>query len=80
MNQVQSSYHSYLLRLWQVKTNGDHWRATLEDVESGELHGFEDLPALLRYLEGLSFTRQEKDVLAGQRSGEGRGQGAEPRE
>ena len=57
-------YHSYLLRLWQVQEEaGPGWRASLEDVQSGELHGFEDLEALQRYLEELARVHQEQGVL-----------------
>ena len=57
-------YHSYLLRLWQVQEEGGAgWRASLEDVQSGELHGFEDLAALQRYLEELARVQQEDVVL-----------------
>jgi hypothetical protein len=29
MKTIQSDYHSYLLRLWRVKEDGDDWRASL---------------------------------------------------
>ena len=45
-------YHSYLLRLWQIKKNDDRsWRASLEDTQTGELIGFANLGALVDYLE-----------------------------
>ncbi len=42
-------YQSFLLRLWRVKPDGEGggWRASLERVGSGELHGFASLQALL---------------------------------
>jgi hypothetical protein len=59
MEPVQSDYHSYLLRMWRVQAEmGITWRATLEEVESGELHSFTDLAALLRYLEALGCSHQ----------------------
>ena len=67
MEPVQSDYHSYLLRMWRVQGDEVHWRATLEDVQTGELHGFPDLAALLVYLEALACTRrQDEAVLAPQ--------------
>jgi hypothetical protein len=54
----QRDYISYLLRLWQVKTEGRAvWRASLECPHTGELQGFADLEALCRYLRGE--TQQE---------------------
>ena len=61
MEPVQSDYHSYLLRMWRVQVDeGVCWRATLEEVHSGELHGFPDLAALLRYLEALGCANQQE--------------------
>ena len=64
MDPTSNDYHSYLLRLWRVRDDGHHWRASLEDVQTGELHGFEHLGGLLDYLEALTTTDQpEKAVL-----------------
>jgi hypothetical protein len=70
MKHIQSEYHSYLLRLWRVKEDGEGWRASLEDVATGEQLGFIDIAALLRYLEELGFTRQEDGMFATQASAE----------
>ena len=44
----QPGYRAYLLRLWQVRSGGQLvWRASLEDVHSGERHGFATLVDLL---------------------------------
>jgi len=52
MDPIHSKYHSYLLRLWQVREEtGSHWRASLEDVQTGELQGFADLAEPLHFLE-----------------------------
>ena len=60
MKTAQSDYHSYLLRMWRVKDEaGGSWRASLEEVQSGELHGFADLAALLRYLEALALAAED---------------------
>ena len=62
MSHRKSDYHSYLLRLWQVQEEaGAGWRASLEDVQSGELHGFEDLAALQCFLEELACAHQQQD-------------------
>jgi hypothetical protein len=54
---THSNYHSYLLRLWQVQGEaGTGWRASLEDVQTGELRGFQDVGELLNYLDRQAFT------------------------
>ena len=47
----RQQYRSYLLRLWRAR-NGDKrtWRATLENVHTGEHLGFPSLAALTEYL------------------------------
>lgn len=74
MNQLQSSpsneaptpppkddYHAYLLRLWRVReSQGSHWRASLEAVQSGELHGFDEIEGLQDYLDEIAGTRGNK--------------------
>lgn len=66
MRHFQRDYHSYLLRIWRVKEDGDAWRASLEEVRSGELRGFSNLAALLSYLEGVISTCREAEALTGQ--------------
>lgn len=45
------TYLSYLLRLWRVSQNGfDVWRASLEDVRTGERYGFASLDGLFTFL------------------------------
>ncbi len=44
-------YFSYLLRMWQVPSNKVHtWRILLENIQTGEKHGFTSLEELLSYL------------------------------
>lgn len=51
MNAESTLSASFLLRLWQVKMNGDHvWRASLESSQTGEKWGFADLDALFNFL------------------------------
>lgn len=62
MDSDKTDYHSYLLRLWRVRNDGENWRASLEDVQTGELHGFQDLAALQRFLEGLAISESINQV------------------
>jgi hypothetical protein len=58
MAQDPPVYHSFMLRLWEVKADGERiWRASLEQVDSGERQGFTDLAELFGFLERL--TRQD---------------------
>jgi hypothetical protein len=43
-------YLSFLLRLWRETEQGG-WRASLENVMTGERHGFPDLPSLYAFLQ-----------------------------
>jgi hypothetical protein len=65
MDSVQKKYRSYLLRLWQVQQDeGIGLRASLEDVQTGELHGFDNLDTLMRYLqEQVSANNLDEDTL-----------------
>ena len=64
MDQNQGTYHSYLLRLWQVHgESAAGWRASLEDVQTGELLGFQDLATLLQYLENQTFANRVEEVI-----------------
>jgi hypothetical protein len=61
-----TTYYSFLLRLWQVPTNGDHaWRIQLEDVQTGEKRGFISLEELLTY---LSQVTEEGNQTSGEGS------------
>jgi len=56
----QAGYYSFLLRLWQVKENGgQEWRASLENVESGEKRGFTSVEELLAYLSQVTAKMDE---------------------
>jgi hypothetical protein len=47
----QPLYRSYLLRLWQVDSDGCLvWHASLEDPHTGERRGFADLNRMLDFL------------------------------
>lgn len=48
---VTSQYRSFLLRLWMSNEKGGReWRASLENVETGEKHGFNNLVELWVFL------------------------------
>jgi hypothetical protein len=68
---VRSQYHSFLLRLWQATEKDDlGWRASLENVETGEKHGFTNLEELWAYL--LQVTANDDPI-----SGDGRVSGVQ---
>jgi hypothetical protein len=55
MDMGNPSYFSFLLRLWQEKSEGQLiWRASLECPRDKERMGFLDIPALLAYLEKIT--------------------------
>jgi hypothetical protein len=52
MNKEQRGYISYLLRLWQIRSEGKPaWRASLESPHTGERRGFANLADLFTFLE-----------------------------
>ena len=51
MSKPETSYRSYLLRLWRPDETGFMWRVMLESVkEPGEQHYFKELESLATYL------------------------------
>ncbi|MDQ5850808.1 MAG: hypothetical protein M3380_01825 [Chloroflexota bacterium] len=52
MASEQRQYVAYLLRLWQVTSVGGRvWRASLQDVHTGERQGFASVAQLIAFLE-----------------------------
>ena len=49
MKAIAARYHSFLLRMWRDDFEGD-WRASLQDVKSGECHYFASLEAMINFL------------------------------
>ena len=49
MKPSRTAYQSYLLRLWCEAEKGE-WRATLEDVATGECHHFPNMALLFAFL------------------------------
>lgn len=64
MKLFEESYHSFLLRLWRVRENGIQWRATLEDVQTGDQHGFPNLTALIEFLKASLATELRDETAA----------------
>jgi hypothetical protein len=51
MTDQEKPYLSYLLRLWLVQNHeGYVWRCSLENVQTGERHGFAGLEVLCEFL------------------------------
>jgi hypothetical protein len=52
MAREQRRYISYLLRLWQIESEGELvWRASLESPHTGERRGFASLADVFTFLE-----------------------------
>ena len=59
-----TQYLSYLLRLWQVSSDGEQvWRASSESPGTGERRGFANVECLFTFL-------QEKTQEVGERKGQ----------
>ena len=49
---LPDTYQSYLLRLWRTGTGTSiAWRASLEDIRTGQWHSFASLSAAFRFLD-----------------------------
>lgn len=58
----EMGYQSFLLRLWQVDTEGKHaWRFSLENSATGERRGFANLGELLVFLLDEVCDGQDED-------------------
>jgi hypothetical protein len=54
-------YVAQLLRLWQAEVNGRlAWRASLQDVATGQRRSFASLEALVAYLRELTAETEEQ--------------------
>jgi len=70
-------YYSYLLRLWQASTaGGTVWRASLEDVPTGERRAFTDMDDLVAYLRERTEAGSSEEAPTGEDSGPGAGEDA----
>jgi hypothetical protein len=63
MIQNQSNYESYLLRVWQVRQDGQVvWRASLESTRTGTRENFADLKQAFAFL-GTSLQGNRDKML-----------------
>jgi len=58
--QENSIYRSFLVRLWPEE---EEWRATAENVHSGERRAFGDLHALFDFIEQQTANFSKNDTL-----------------
>ncbi|MBL7183250.1 MAG: hypothetical protein ISS50_02245 [Anaerolineae bacterium] len=73
MSREQRRYISYLLRLWQTRSEGELvWRASLESPHTGERRGFASLVGMFAFLEKevSSVGQGEAAPNAGEKGGE----------
>jgi hypothetical protein len=66
---AEKDYEAYLLRLWQVRSEGKAaWRASVENAHTGERKGFTNLGDLFDFLRQQTGTPPDSDESAtGQR-------------
>jgi len=63
MTDEKRSYRAYMLRMWQIKVDGEYvWRVTLESSLTGERLGFAGLDALVQYLREVTAGAGEASV------------------
>ena len=61
MDPKNTTYFAYLLRLWRENNHKTPvWRASLEDIESGEQIKFANADALFNYLQEKMIVKFEK--------------------
>ena len=65
MSENRRRYISYLLRLWQVESEGRFvWRTSLQDPRTGQRRGFASLEALFAFLIGETGSEPESDTAS----------------
>ena len=65
MTAEQRRYLAYMLRLWQVSSDGEPiWRASVESPHSGERHGFANLEMLFAFLEAKTVELAQREEQA----------------
>ncbi len=65
MNDKQSRYLSYLLRLWQTSDGGKQvWRASLESPGAEKRQGFANLEDLFDFLQTQTESQDEQGKKA----------------
>jgi hypothetical protein len=72
---TRQGYLSYLLRIWRAGGEGPAWRASLDDVTTGERRAFGSLEGLFAFLReraaAAEATGPDEDGSAGPAAGEG---------
>ena len=65
MTTEQQRYFAYMLRLWQVSSDGEPiWRTSLESPHTGERHGFANLESLFAFLEEKTVELAQREEPA----------------
>ena len=60
MDIENEQYQAYLLRLWLFERDERWvWRVALENIHTGERHGFASLNALVAFLQEMEKTGQQ---------------------
>jgi len=54
MKNQKPAYRSFMLRLWIEQTDGNKWRFSLEDTQTGKRKGFTSVEKLIVYLEEIT--------------------------
>jgi len=66
----RETYHSYLLRLWQVGERlGVQWRASLQSVRTGQRAMFSGLEELFEYLRAETSAEAGREPDKGLKAG-----------
>jgi len=67
MDNSKTGYRSFMLRLWTEQANGNNWRFSLEDTQTGKRRGFASQEKLIKYLEEMTnelwISSNEKNEL-----------------
>lgn len=54
MKNQKPAYRSFMLRLWIEQTDGNKWRYSLEDTQTGKRKGFASINKLKAYLDEIT--------------------------
>ena len=54
MKNQKPDYRSFMLRIWIEQTNGEKWRFSLEDSQTGKRKGFANINQLKSYLDEIT--------------------------
>ncbi len=54
MENQKPDYRSFMLRIWIEQTDGNKWRFSLEDTQTGKRKGFANINQLKAYLDEIT--------------------------